>query len=228
VLFLFGNGDEMPTSDEIAAAEEAKAKEAAELKAKADAEAAQKAAEASNAALESSTDDNEAFDKDRAMRTIHNLREIEKQAKKNERELEQLRAEKQKRDEAEMTEAQRLQKQAEELSAKNAKLEADLLRRDVVAEKNLPPILAERLQGTTKEEMLADADKLLKALPLSKAAPKIPATNPNNGNITETEQQKRERLFGRQTNIFDADAIREGGGGVFWGSPSNKETNNKE
>ena len=158
----------------------------------------------------------EPFDKDRAMKTIQNLRAIEKQAKQNEKELIELRAEKQKRAEAEMTEAQRLQKQADEAKAEAALLKADILRRDVVAETGLPPAFASRLHGDTKDELLADANELLKVLPTLTKAPKIPSTNPGSGSQAERDMQKRERLFGKQGSPFDLDTIKEKGGGVVW------------
>jgi len=158
----------------------------------------------------------EVFDKDRAMNTIHALREIEKQARKDAKELEQFKAEKAKRDEAEMTELQRIQKAANEREAENAKLKADILRRDVIAETGLPAIFADRLKGETKEDMLNDAQELAKLLPTMKVAPHVPLTNPANASTRETEAQKRERLFGKQGNVFDdMEAIKASGGGVF-------------
>ena len=167
----------------------------------------------------------EPFDKDRAMGTIHALREIEKKAKQDAKELETLKAEKVKRDEAEMTESQKLQKQAEEAKAENAKLRADLLRRDVIAETGLPAIFADRLQGATKDEMLADAEKLKAILPANtKTPPRIPLTNPADAN-NETEAELRKELFGQNSNPFDLNNIRQRGGGVFMGvsSKDNKE-----
>lgn len=158
----------------------------------------------------------EEFDKDRAMDTIHKLRDQEKQYKKDLKELEALKAEKAKLAEAEMTEIQKLQKQADEIKAHNAKLEADILRRDVIAETGLPSFFASRLQGTTKDEMLADAEELKKQIPTQKNTPHLSPTNPANGQAVETEAQKRERLFGRQGNIFDLNTIKERGGGVKW------------
>lgn len=159
----------------------------------------------------------EAFDKERAMKTISTLREIEKKAKQDAKELETLRAEKQQRAEAEMTETQRLQKQAEELTAQNAKLQSKLLRNEVITEVNLPSIFADRLQGTTKEELLEDAKKLLEALPKqNKTAPTLGVTNPANGQAAETDAQKRERLFGKQGNPFDLEEIKRKGGGVHF------------
>lgn len=158
----------------------------------------------------------EPFDKDRAMATIQKLREIERARKAELKELEQLRAEQKKRVEAEMTETEKLRKQADELNAQNAKLVTDILRRDVIAETGIPAIFADRLKGATKEEMLADAAELKKALP-TKQAPTLNSTNPSNAGA-ETEAQKRERLMGKNISPFDMNNIRERGGGVIFNS----------
>lgn len=157
----------------------------------------------------------EAFDKERAMLTIHKLREFEKNAKKELKELETLKAEKQQRTEAEMTEVQKLQKQAADAKAEADKLKVDILRRDVIAETGLPPIFADRLQGATKDEMLEDAKKLKEVLPKA-TAPHLSSSNPNNATPNETDQQKRDRLFGKQSNPFDFESIKASGGGVVW------------
>jgi hypothetical protein len=158
----------------------------------------------------------EEWDKERAKETILKLREIEKQARQDKKELELLKAEKSKRDEAEMTESQRNAKRAEEAEARTKQLESDIIRRDVIAETGLPAVFTDRLKGTTKEEMLADALELAKTLPTLKTAPHIPPTNPQNANTSETDAQKRERLFGKQGNIFDMETIKAQGGGVVW------------
>jgi hypothetical protein len=158
----------------------------------------------------------EPFDKDRAMRTIHALREAEKEAKKQFKELEILKAEKEQRTLAEMTEAQKLQKQAEDASKEVAALKADILRRDVIAETGLPAAFAERLKGSTKEELLEDAKQLKALLPTAQPAPHINATNPNGASVNETDAQMRERLFGRQGNPFDPANVKAKGGGVVW------------
>jgi len=49
-----------------------------------------------------------------------------------------------------------------------------------------------------------------------KTPPNLNATNPANANQTETDAQKRERLFGKQTNPFDLDEIKKRGGGVIF------------
>ncbi len=166
------------------------------------------------AVTESTTE--EAFDKERALRTIHAQREEMKEAKAQLKELAALKAEAAKRAEAEMTEAERLKKQADEATAENAKLKADILRRDVIAETGLPALFADRLKGSTKEEMLEDAKEIMKAIPQAKVNPKVPATNPANGEMVENDAQKRARLFGTQSNVFDLKSIEAQGGGVVW------------
>ena len=160
----------------------------------------------------------EAFDQERAMLTIHKLRQAEKEAKAQLKELSALKADAAKRAEAEMTEAQRLQKQAEEATAENMRLKSDILKRDVSAETGLPAVFADRLKGATKEEMLADAQEIMKALipTQQKVAPRLSPTNPANAQLVESDAQKRERLFGRQQNIFDVNSIKQAGGGVVW------------
>lgn len=197
----------MATPDETTTVETTKAEQ--------DAEAAKIAAEAKLKADETAKAEEEAFDKDRAMKTINNLREIEKQAKKDAKRLAELEAKERERAEAELTEAQKAVKRAEEAEAKSKKLEADILRRDVIAETGLPAVFADRLKGETKDELLADAKQLAETLPTLKVAPKVNTTNPANATQSETDTQKRERLFGKPTNPFDLDNIKAKGGGVF-------------
>ena len=156
----------------------------------------------------------EPFDKDRAMKTIEKLRDIEKQHKQDRKELERLQAEEKKRADAQLSETERLQKERDEIKAENAKIKSDLLRREVVDEVGLPATFATRLQGSTKEELLADAKELAKTLPQLKVAPKVPVTNPANGNTVNTEQELRAKLWGGSTGRLDRDSIEKLGGGV--------------
>lgn len=155
----------------------------------------------------------EPFDKDRAMSTINKLRDVEKQAKQDKKELEQLRAEKQKQADATLSETERLQKERDTIAAENAKIKSDLMRRDVIAEVGLPASFASRLQGTTQEELLADAKELAKTLPQLKVAPKVPPTNPGPTSPADQETQVRQALFGGGSRL-DKDAIQRLGGGV--------------
>jgi hypothetical protein len=93
----------------------------------------------------------EEWDKDRAMATIKSQREEEKKLKAELKDYARLKAEEEKRIQAQMTETERLQKQADELSQQNAKLQADILRRDVIAETGLPAVFADRLKGRRKK-----------------------------------------------------------------------------
>ena len=156
----------------------------------------------------------EEWDKERAAATIKAQREKEKELKAQLKDYERLKAEEQKRIEAQMTEAEKAQKRADELAKQNAALMDAMLRRDIIAETGLPVEFADRLKGKTKEELLSDAEALKKLLPKNKA--QVATTNPPNGSPNETDAQKRERLFGRQSNIFDIKAIDAMGGGVHW------------
>jgi hypothetical protein len=64
-----------------------------------------------------------------------------------------------------------------ELRESNAKLERDILVRDVAGKHSLPASLAARLQGSTPEELEADAKELAKLL----APPAPPAGTPRGG-----------------------------------------------
>ena len=158
----------------------------------------------------------EEFDKERAMATIKAQRASEKLLKEQLKDYETLKAADEKRKEADMSETERLTKQANELKEKNDKLSADILRLNVISKTGLPPALADRLKGSTEEELLADAEELKKLLPQQTKAPHVPPTNPANADPNETEQQKRERLFGKQNNVFDVVNILDKGGGVVW------------
>ena len=71
-------------------------------------------------------------------------------------------------------------KKYEEQTAALAARELDLLRRDVAAEKGLPAALARRLDGTTREDLEADADALKALLP-DPDAPRTPKPDPSAG-----------------------------------------------
>ena len=156
----------------------------------------------------------EPFDRERAMNTIHQLREIEKQAKRDAKELEHFKAEEQKRKDADLSEAERLRKQLDDMTKAKTELEMSVMRRDVIAETGLPAAFADRLKGATKDELLADAKALKESLPQLKQQSQ-PVTNPGNASMNETDAQKRERLFGPQGNtIFDMESVKKMGGGV--------------
>ena len=101
-------------------------------------------------------------------------------------------------------------KKYEEQTAALAARELDLLRRDVAAEKGLPAALARRLDGTTREDLEADADALKALLP-DPDAPRTPKPDPSAGSTGDKGkpssvadamaryQARRERSSGAST-----------------------------
>ena len=101
-------------------------------------------------------------------------------------------------------------KKYEEQTAALAARELDLLRRDVAAETGLPAALARRLDGTTREELEADADALKALLP-DPDAPRTPKPDPSAGSTGDKGkpssvadamaryQARRERSSGAST-----------------------------
>lgn len=69
------------------------------------------------------------------------------------------------------------QKSAEAI-ARGEKAEARALRLEVALSKRLDPTLAARLQGSTKEELEADADALMALIPKAPEAPPAPPVGP--------------------------------------------------
>lgn len=59
------------------------------------------------------------------------------------------------------TQLDKVSEQLAALTTRAEKAEAATLRAKVIADKKVPPSLAKRLQGTTEEELTADADELL-------------------------------------------------------------------
>lgn len=67
-------------------------------------------------------------------------------------------------EDAQKTEAQRLEERAASAEQHAAELQGELLRLQVAAAKGLPPELAARLRGGSEEELTEDADRLLALL----------------------------------------------------------------
>ncbi|MEU8840225.1 hypothetical protein AB0D97_13990 [Streptomyces roseus] len=112
-------------------------------------------------------------------------------------ELERLRAadeELKSRQAADLSETERLQKErddalaaAETARAEAATAAATTLRMQVAADKGLTPAQAARLQGSTKEELEADADALAALFPAPQGAPPVPRVGgPRGGDVGGT------------------------------------------
>lgn len=87
--------------------------------------------------------------------------EVERALRKANKEAETLRLKLKEFEDRDKTEAQKLTERATEAETRAAQATASLLRYEVASDKKLPAGWAQRLQGSTKEELEADADKLL-------------------------------------------------------------------
>ena len=161
--------------------------------------------------LETQVEEEEPFDRERAMETIRKLRESEKVMKKTQAELDRYKAEEEKRKQAEMSETERLKAELDRVQSELTAKTVRTMQIEVAAKLGLPAALSDRLKGETLEEMEEDAKAILEALPKQKAAPNLGATNPGDkGKAEETWEQKKARLEGAPGNIWH-------GGGVNWG-----------
>ena len=124
------------------------------------------------------------------------LKAANKEAAGRRKKLEAFEKAEDERKKAEMSEIDRLKLEGEELSAENQKLKYSGQQTTIAMEVGLPPAFADRIKGGTSEEMKADAEALLAAMPVKpEANPKT--TNPgDSARDGETEEQQRKRLFG--------------------------------
>ncbi len=147
---------------------------------------------------------------ERARKALH---ERNAEAAKQRKKLETYEQTEAARKQAEMTEAERLKAQLETATRELEGLKLARMRSEAAESAKLPAQLAERLNGSTLEELKADAERLAAVLP--KPSPAV--TNPGAANATQaaTEAQLRARLYGQSANVFDPAAARLNGGGAF-------------
>ena len=143
------------------------------------------------------------------------LKEANKEAAARRKRLEELEAAEAKRKEAEMTETEKATKRAQELEAKLKAYELTEMQRAAAEKAGLPANLAKRLQGSTAEELEADAKALADTLPKpTKTTANV--TNPGaNGQQGETDAQRKARIFGTDFDPFDPETAKRKGGGFF-------------
>lgn len=112
--------------------------------------------------------------------------------------------------------AEQREKEAGELKARLDALELAGRKRAIGAKFNLPEGLAERLTGTTDEELEADAKKLQALIPAS-PKPSPGPVNPGAGGSApgESDIQRLQRIHGTSGNAWNTDAFRKNGGGVI-------------
>jgi len=151
----------------------------------------------------------EAFDKERAMATIKNLRKFEKDAAKLSKELESYKLKEEERKKAELSEIDRLKLEAQEAKDKLAELTLDKQRREIAEKVKLPFALADRIKGETPEEMEADAKQLFDSLPKS-VTTKTGVTNPGSQAIEPTAQR-----LNADIDPFSPAWVKANGGGVI-------------
>lgn len=87
--------------------------------------------------------------------------EVQRALHKANKEAETLRLKLKEFEDRDKTDAQKLAERAADAERSAAEAQSKLLKFEVAAEKNIPATLAARLQGSTKDELAADADRLL-------------------------------------------------------------------
>lgn len=149
-----------------------------------------------------------------AMRTA--LKKANSEAAKYRKTADEATAAQKAKEEAELSEMEKLRKQLAKAQAETESLRLNQLKAQVAAEMGLPPALAARLQGNDEDELKADAKSLLEAMPKPATPPKIQPTNPANAQPpTETDDMRRARIYG-SSRMFDPTGASAKGGGVVW------------
>lgn len=157
--------------------------------------------------------DGKPFDAKRAKELIDKLREENKALKPTAKKAAEYEAQIKAQKEAEMSEAEKLKARLAEAETKIREQAQDQMRRDIASRFGIPMELASRLRGETEEEMKADAEKLVKVLPKPQPNPTNPGTN---AATSETDAQKRARIYGGGSGVlFDPAFARNNGGGVI-------------
>lgn len=151
----------------------------------------------------------EAFDKERAMATIKNLRKFEKEATKLQKEIESYKLKEDERKKAELSEIDRLKLEAQEAKEQLAQLAREKTQREIAEKYKLPFGLADRIKGETPEEMEADAKSLFDSLPKS-VTTKTGVTNPG-AQATDTPVTR----LNADIDPFSPAWVKANGGGVF-------------
>lgn len=105
------------------------------------------------------------------------LADLRAALKKANKEAEQSRLKLREAEERDLSEMEKIQRRAEKAENDLADLQSNTLKQRVALEKGLPASLVGRLQGSTEEELAADADELLTLV----KAPTTPKPDPSQG-----------------------------------------------
>jgi predicted RNase H-like nuclease (RuvC/YqgF family) len=106
---------------------------------------------------------------------------------------------------ASKSEMDKLTSRLASLETKSAEAEARALRAEVASEKQLPAILAKRLQGATREELEADAEELLQTLKLKGGGDSGDGAKSSGNGAPRT--RPRERLSGGSDPSHEPDEM---------------------
>jgi hypothetical protein len=106
---------------------------------------------------------------------------------------------------ASKSETEKLAARLEAQERKLADSEQRALRAEVASDKQLPPKLAKRLQGSTREELEADADELLESIKPAKGDGEDGSKGSANGRAPRTHP--RERLVGGSNPSQEAEEL---------------------
>lgn len=104
-----------------------------------------------------------------------------KRAEIAEKSLKALQEELDKRANAELTELERFKRENEELRTGKSSFELEATRYRVALEKGIPADLAARLQGTSYDEIAADADTLASLIPPASGVKPVPRADLSQG-----------------------------------------------
>jgi hypothetical protein len=110
-------------------------------------------------------------------------------------------------EDAAKSEAERLAEQAAQAEQRAAQAEIALARLRVAAAKGLPADLAERLVGTSEDELAEDADRLLTLVKPPEGAPSRPAGSADNGPQGAPDPSKPKQLTHDDVKAMTPDAI---------------------
>jgi hypothetical protein len=155
----------------------------------------------------------EKFDPERAMALIAKLRDQVKELTPKAKQAEALAAAQKQKEEAEMTELQKLNKRLAETESELVATRRASLAANIAAKVGLPAVFADRLKGETPEDMEADAKAILEALPKQSKPQPGPVANPGmNGQVGETAAQRQARLFGTPAKPFEDKPTRN----ILW------------
>lgn len=138
--------------------------------------------------------------KQRVLADLHSERENRRKAVE---ERDALAAKLKKLEDAQLSEAQKREREFEErakriaeLESENSTLKLDRLRGDVAAREGLPSWVAGRLRGSTEEEILADAQQLKSQLgDVAPAPPPRPQPDPSQGPRPGEKPSEDDQLY---------------------------------